>query len=263
MEMVSAAKLKRFQILLAQTTPYAETLTGLLNRLLSAGGNFQHPLLEEREEREAALLVITSDTGLCGSYNMDVIQGARQFIKAKEKPVVLVGYGKNGVSALSRIGYKWFRAFTDIKAPEIDQTIKRTESVLEAIFREKSVDAVYVAHTKAISSSSYKAVIEKVLPFKIEKPEEGESSQREYILEPNAEFLFTKLIPFAFEAKLREMFFEAFVAEQTLRMNAMHQATENATELIDSLVLLRNKMRQAAITKELIEIVSGSKALKS
>jgi F-type H+-transporting ATPase subunit gamma len=263
MEMVSASKLKRFQTLLAQATPYAETLTGLLGRLLKTGIEFKHPLLEERPEKEAALLIITSDTGLCGSYNVDIVQEARRFIKTKKRPLTLVGYGKNGVASLSRIGFQWFRAFTDTKTPDINQTVKRIEMILEALFREKNVDAVYVTHAKAISQSSYQAVTEKILPFRVKKPGKEEGPEVDYILEPNAEFLFTKLIPLAFEAHILEMFFEAFVAEQTLRMHAMHLATENATELVDSLVLLRNKLRQATITKELIEIVSGSKALKT
>lgn len=262
MEMVSAAKLKRFQALLKQASPYAEALTALIGRLIGAGATLHHPLLAEREEKSAALLVITSDAGLCGSYNTDLIHETRRFIKSKEMPPLLVGFGKNGVSSLSRFGCEWEKAFVDTKAPDLEHTIKKIEIFLEAIFRERKVDAVYVVRTAAVTGSSYKAVTERVLPFRIAR-EAGEPAEGpDYIFEPNAESLFTRILPLVFEAKVREIFYESFVAEQALRMNAMHQATENATELIDALVLLRNKIRQAAITTELTEIVSGSRALK-
>lgn len=281
MEMVSAAKLKRFQTLLTQTVPYTATITAMIDRLLATGSAFHHPLLTARPEKEAALLVITSDSGLCGSYNNDIIQEARRFLKTKERPPVLVGFGKNGVSALARLGYKWAQTFTDTKGPDLEHTVKKIELYLEAIFREKKVDAVYITRSKFVTKSFSKPVTEKVLPLALTpsplpkgdgKPvsplplEEGQGEGGlgiPYILEPDGQHLFTRIVPLAFEAKIREMFLESFVTEQSSRMNAMHMATENAAELIDSLVLLRNKIRQASITTELIEIVSGSKALKN
>lgn len=263
MEMISASKFKRFQNLLSQAVPYAESLTGLIGRLLQAGTAFHHPLLAVREEKETALLVITSDAGLCGAYNTDLVREALDFIKSKERPPALVGFGKNGVAALSRAGHKCFKTFVDTKAPDLEHVIKKVEIFLEAIFREKTADAVYVTHTKAVAGSGYRTVTEKILPFRIGQAASGEDSGTRYILEPAAEPLFTRLIPFAFEAKMREIFLESFVAEQAMRMNAMHQAMKNASDLMDSLVLLRNKIRQATITTELIEIISGSRALKT
>jgi F-type H+-transporting ATPase subunit gamma len=285
MEMVSASKLKRFQNLLDQASPYAESLWRMIGRLITSNPGFHHPLLAERPEQRNALLVITSDAGLCGSYNNDVVNEARRFLRSSaysqveqvqtsyplktsaEGHRLMIGFGKNGVNALTRLGYTFSKHFIDVKAPDLEHAIKRIELILEAEFREHRIDAVYVTRAKFVSKSQYKAVTEKILPLQIEKPEATEdeepASEAPYILEPSAEFLFTKLIPFAFEAKVREMFLEAFVAEQSARMTAMHQATENAAELIDALVLLRNKIRQAAITKELIEIVSGSRALKT
>lgn len=262
MEMVSAAKLKRFQTLLAQAIPYTETLMGLINRVVKTDIGLEHPLLIEREEKEIALLLITSDSGLCGSYNADLIYEANQFIKTKERTPLLIGFGKHGVTALSRSGHEWAKTFVNIKAPDLEHSIKKTELLLEALFREKKIDAVYITHAQAINRGSYKAVTERLLPFRFKKSIEENGEELDYIFEPDAHFLFTKLIPLAFELKLREMFFESFVTEQTSRMHAMHQATENATGLVDTLVILRNKIRQAAITRELIEIVSGSNALK-
>ena len=116
MEMVAAAKLKRFQKLREQTTPYAQALKGILNRLLGTDIPPEHPLLEMREEKEVALLVITSDTGLCGSYNQNLIEEAKKFVRSRSKTPLLVGVGKSGVHAQSRAGYTLFQDFTDAKA---------------------------------------------------------------------------------------------------------------------------------------------------
>ena len=261
--MVAASKLKRFQRLREQTTPYVQTLEGVLNRLLGTDIPLQHPLLETREEKETALLVITSDTGLCGSYNQALIEEAKKFLRNSSKTPLLIGVGKHGVNALSRAGHTWHQAFTDTKTSQLETVITQTSSLVETLFTEKKVDAIYVTYTHFTGKSLYRATTEKLLPFQLEaaSTEPGETSSL-YIMEPSREALFTRLVPLVFAAKTRMIFMEALISEQMARMNAMYQATENAKELIDTLVLLRNKVRQAAITKELIEIVSGSKALK-
>jgi F-type H+-transporting ATPase subunit gamma len=278
MEMVAAAKLKRFQKLREQTTPYSKALEGILNRLLATDIPLQHPLLEVREDRETALLVITSDTGLCGSYNQALIEEAKVFLRKSAKAPLLIGVGKHGVNALSRAGHTWHQAFTDIKTAQFESVITQTSVLVETLFTERKVDAVYAIYTPFTGKSVYRTVTEKLLPFTLTPLPSAEGRIRlvpfggegegagegvHYILEPSREALFTRLVPLVFAAKTRMMFLEALISEQMARMNAMYQATENAKELIDTLVLLRNKVRQAAITKELIEIVSGSKALKT
>jgi len=264
MEMVAASKLKRFQKLRDQTAPYTQTLEGILNRILATDIPLQHPLLETREERETALLVITSDTGLCGSYNQMLTEEAKKFLKSRLKPPLLIGVGKNGINALSRAGHAWHQAFTDTKTAQLESVITQTGSLVETLFMNRKVDAVYVVYSHFTGKSVYRATTEKLLPFHLEtsgnKTNEASSP---YIMEPNRESLFSRLVPLVFAAKTRLIFMEALISEQMARMNAMYQATENAKELIDTLVLLRNKVRQAAITKELIEIVSGSQALKN
>jgi F-type H+-transporting ATPase subunit gamma len=263
MEMVAAAKLKRFQKLREQTTPYIQGLEGVLNRLLGAGIPFQHPLLETREEKKTALLVITSDTGLCGSYNQALVEEARKFLRDRSQAPLLIGVGKNGVNALSRAGHTWHQTFVDTKTSQLESVITETSSLIETLFTEKRVDAVYVVYSHFTGKSVFRATTEKILPFHLETAGNGSvEAASSYIMEPSREALFTRLVPLVFAAKIRMIFMESLIAEHTARMNAMYQATENAKELIDVLVLLRNKIRQAAITKELIEIVSGSKALK-
>ena len=267
MEMVSAAKLKRYQKLGEQTAPYVQALEGILKRLLSTDMPLAHPLLEERPEKKTALLVFTSDTGLCGSYNQGLIEEAKKILKASATPPLLIGIGKNGVKALSRAGHSFHQTFVDTKTSQFESVISQTGLLLETLFTEKKVDAVYAVYAHFTSKSIYRPTVEKILPFTLTPPPLPEGEDRgegiNYILEPNREALFARLVPLAFEAKVRRVFLEAMISEQMARMNAMYQATENAKELIDTLVLLRNKVRQAAITKELIEIVSGSKALKT
>lgn len=264
MEMVSAAKLKRFQKMREQATPYAEALEGVLDRLLATDIPLQHSLLETRAENETALLVITSDTGLCGSYNYGLIEEAKKFLKTRTKTPRLIGVGKNGINALSRAGYTWHRVFKDIKSSQLESAITEVSSLIEKLFTEKKVDAIYVVHPCFTGRSVFRPATEKLLPFQLKTA--GDSpleASIAYIMEPSREALFARLVPLVFAAKVRMLFMESMIAEYTARMTAMSQATENAEELIETLVLLRNKIRQAAITKELIEIVSGSKALKA
>jgi len=264
MEMVAAAKLKRFQKLREQTTPYMQSLEGVLTRLLATDLPLENPLLEIREEKEVALLVITSDTGLCGSHNNGLFEEAQKFLRTRSQPPLLIGVGKQGVNALLRAGSTWHKAFMDTKSSQLESVITETSSLIETLFTEKKVDAVYTVYSHATGRSVFRPTTEKLLPFHLAK-NTGLSFETSspYIMEPSREALFARLVPLVFEAKVRMIFMESMIAEHMARMNAMYQATENAKELIDTLVLLRNKIRQAAITKELIEIVSGSKALKN
>jgi len=267
MEMVAASKLKRYQKLHEQTVPYVQAIEGVLKRLLATDVPLEHPLLEVREEKKTALLVITSDTGLCGSYNHGLAGEAKKFLSPGSKPSLLIGVGKNGVNALSREGHVWHKTFTNITTAQMESVIAETSSLIETLFMKKQIDSVYAVYSHLTSRSVYRATTEKILPFTLTSSqltaEEDKGEGVNYILEPSREALFTRLVPLVFAVKMRMIFLESFISEHTARMNAMHQATENATELIDALVLLRNKIRQAAITKELIEIVSGSKALKN
>lgn len=262
MEMVAASKLKRFLFLKQQATPYEQALEGILKRLLSTDVPLTHPLLEKREEKQAALFLITSDTGLCGSYNQQLVDETKKFLAPRTKRPLLIGLGKNGINALSRAGYSWHTTFTDIKTPQIESTITKTSSLMEILFYEKQVDAIYVAYAYLAGRVTSQAVVEKLLPFELKTNAAPAETSSSYIIEPEPPTLFSRLIPLYFETKVRMVLLTAWIAEQMARQNAMHQATENAEELLDTLVLLRNKMRQAAITKELIEIVSGSRALK-
>ncbi len=257
MEMVAASKLRRFQDMMVKARPFTERLENLVKRVGTS--SVRHPFFENREEKRAALVLFTSDTGLCGSYNNDLVEIARRFLAEKEKPF-LIGVGKSGITALKRRGYACDATFTDTRASRVEEILKDLKLLLEKIYLEKKVDAIYVTYSHFVSVTTYQGVTQKLLP--LETAKEAVKDTTDYIFEPSPEVIFQKLIPMFFEARTRTIFLESFVSEQIARMRAMHQATENAKEMIDSLVLERNKARQASITKELIEIVSGSRALK-
>ncbi len=313
MEMVAAAKLRRFQDMMVKARPFTAALETLTQRLLqdqlirqaerknmrkSAAPDFFHPFFEPREEKHITLVVMSSDTGLCGSYNTELIEKTRRFLRENKKGTSLIGVGKFGITALKRMGYSFQKTFLDIKASRVEETLKELTAELETVFLSRQTDAVYVLYSHFLTLSQYKPTLDKLLPFKAPSAEiaelvqsreiaslrsaelamtgEGSSkpprndviasaakqSSSDYIYEPSADKIFEKLVPQYFEAKIRMIFLESFVSEQIARMNAMHQATENAKEMIDSLVLVRNKARQASITKEIIEIVSGAQAQK-
>lgn len=263
MEMVAAAKLRRFQDLMVKTRPYTDGLENLLKRLHQDLPEKSHPFFEEREEKRRAYVVFTSDTGLCGSYNNDLVSMAHRQIRENNDSNILIGVGKSGITALKRTGRKFEAEFTDLRISRVEEVLAELKHKIETLFMSGEADAIYCVYSHFLTVTSYKPITEKLLPLqKPEKHADDRQNPVEYIFEPNPGVIFEKLIPVYFEAKTRLIFLESFVSEQIARMTAMHQATDNAREMIDSLVLERNKARQASITKEIIEIVSGSQALK-
>lgn len=279
MEMVSAAKLRRFQTMLNKTRPYTEALGKIIIQLMDSNpssGSQQasqcsHPFFEKRKEQKTALLVITSDTGLCGQHNMFLIDLAKDFLARPAHHVsFLYGSGKAGVNALKRSNFQFAQAYTNLKTPQIEPAIKEMRATLTDLYLRKEVDAVYVIYAHVLSAMTSKPIVERILPLKPpaatdakKLPENAQKKLTDYFLyEPSPKVIFEHILPEFFEAQLRLMFLESYVAEHSARMNAMHQATKNAKEMTESLTLVRNKIRQTIITKEIIEIISGSKASK-
>jgi len=279
MEMVSAAKLRRFQTMLNKARPYTEALGKIISQLMNSdlsGGDqqesqFSHPFFEKRKEQKAALLVVTSDTGLCGAHNMFLIDLAKDFLaRPAHKISHLYGSGKSGINALKRSDFTFAKTYTNLKTPQIEPAIKEMRGILTDLYLRKEVDAVYVVYAHVLSAMNSKPIVERILPLKppstsdsAAMPEKTDKKTSDsFIYEPSPKTIFEKIVPEFFEAQLRMMFLESYVAEHMARMNAMHQATKNAKEMTESLTLVRNKIRQTIITKEIIEIISGSKASK-
>lgn len=259
MEMVSGAKLKRTENVLYASRPYFSKLDSILKNLLASIKDLSHPLLEERQEKQKiALCLITSDTGLCSTYNDNIIRLAEDFINR-------YGADKIRLITVGRKGFNYFKkrrlsishtyiGFHGRFSSQVSDEIART---LTDIFLSKEADEVYIAYTHFVSALRYKPTMEKFLNI-----ERAKDQGIEYILEPNLDRILMELVPRYVSTKMRLILLEAFTSEHSARMIAMKAATDNAEELIDSLTLLRNKARQAAITKEVIEVASAAEALK-
>ena len=265
MEMVAAVKLRRFQDFLESALPYTQRMEELTNQLLQnlpSDSRYYHPYLEGRGTViKAALVIFTSDTGLCGTYNSDLETLAQRWVgENKEKEVSLVFVGKHGANALHRRSNRVLATLSDLRVSRVDEILVELKNTIEKAFLNSEVNEVHVVYSKVESLASFRPITERILPM-VRSEARTEEAVR-ILIEPSAKTVLDKLIPTFFEAKLRFIFYHALLTEQIARMSAMRQATQNAEEMIDELTLLRNKARQASITKEIIEIVSGSRALK-
>lgn len=263
MEMVSAAKLRRAQNVVTSGRPYDELLKGAVRELAASMESVPHPYFEEREIENRALVIVTSDKGLCGAFNSNVIRRAETFLN--EHPgckLVVLGKKANDYFVRRRpddIIYK----NTSLGA-RVDQTTARAVSrTLTELFMSGEIDEIHLMYTQFITAMKRNILIERFLPIEKERSSEEESTYRgEFILEPGPEEMLAQLMPSYAVSTIYMMLAESFASEHAARMIAMGSATKNADEMIDWLVLTRNRVRQATITKELAEIVGCTEALK-
>ena len=263
MEMVAAAKLKRLQGLLAESDRYGEELRRMLTNLLK-GRAVTHPLLQKREEEKRILaFLITSDTGLCGSYNTNMISKAAQFIEeaGKQKLISFVAIGKNGAAFLKRTNQTLAKEIAIPRPQQIDETIALITQIATDAFIKNETDEVIFLYTRVQTLSILRPESTRLLPLG-ESGADRDNVPMDYIIEPDLDRVLGRLLPEFIESNIGKFVKHSLVSEQASRMTAMRQATDNAKEMIDSLTLARNKARQASITKELIEVVSGSRALQ-
>lgn len=262
MEMVAAARLKKAQGRAESSRPYAKKLGLLMENLSLASGVVSHPLFEKREEiKKRALVIITSDRGLCGSYNTNIFKAAGNFLKKYDpKKVILVIVGRKGFNYYKKkdweIRYKYFGLETKMNLSEL----KSITNQITDLFLSKEADEVFLLYTRFVNSLVHRVTLEKFLNI---QPEEiKEKKEIDYIFEPNAEEIFDVLLPRYCLNKIQTVLLESLASEYGARMTAMNAATKNAGEMIEHLTLIRNKLRQASITKEMLEIASGAEALK-
>lgn len=259
MELISAAKLKNVENSLKASRNYLAKLESLLNNLCGNAGVGGHPLLLAREKiKNIILCVFTSDTGLCSSYNNNILHAAEDFINAKgPDSVELVIIGKKGCGYFKKRGRCLLNTFTELRGTYSEPLCRQLVGQLAEAFLSKNADAVYMAYTHFHSSSRHIPTIKKLLDIEYKKSEE-----LDYLLEPDLAGVLNRLIPEYLFTKTRVIFQEALTSEHAARVMAMSQANDNAEELLDSLLLLRNKVRQAGITRDIMEIVSSAEALK-
>lgn len=266
MEMVSAAKLRRAQDLFQAGQPYAQKLQELVGHL-AATGEIQHPLFEARDVRKRVLVIVTADRGLAGSFNAQIIKQAESFLRESTIPTSLVCIGKKGSDYFRTKQWPILFSVNDLGGkPSASRSTEIAERLAE-LFLSGETDEVQLLYNTFVSTLVYRATFTKMLPLDAEallgkhQGPAGPQMHLEYYLIPDQKQVLESLLPRFVRSKLYITLAETFTAEHSARMVAMSGATKNCEELIEAVSLRMNKARQAAITKEIIEVVSGAQAL--
>ena len=263
MKMVSAAKLKKAQDAITAMRPYSDKLTELIQDLSASADTDQpNPFTAVRQEEKILLVAITSNRGLCGAFNTNVIKETLRLSKEEfeGKTVELVTIGKKGSDILSKsLPFKSSHddVFDDLT---FENTAKIAKIIMEA-FVGSEYDKVILIYNRFKNAATQLITVEPFLPIVSESSEE-ETSNGDYIFEPSQAEIINELLPKSLKIQLFKAIRDSLASEHGARMTAMHKATDNATELRDQLKLTYNKARQAAITNEILEIVGGAEALK-
>jgi F-type H+-transporting ATPase subunit gamma len=262
-ELVAAAKMRRAQVAMEASRPYAEGIAKMLSRLAARKLDASHPFLEAREVKTRMLILVTADRGLTGGLNINAIRAANRFIQGDKTPVKLVTIGRKGRDYFKRFDIDIVADRSQIgDRPPISE-IRPAVTVAMDEFLEGEVDEVWLLYTRYINPVSQAPTVVKVIPPEIPEAREKESHGVEalYEFEPSAEAVLGALLPRYVESQVYHAVLENQASEQAATMTAMRAASDNANELIAALTLVRNKLRQAAITTELMEIVGGAEAL--
>lgn len=259
MQMVAASRLKKSEEKLRQARPFAQGMEMILSHLQQFSSDFKHPFFEAREVKTICLVIITSDRGLAGAYNANVIAAAEAFLmQPRPQAVKLVVIGKKGFDYFKTREWPILIKRLDIAGkPDFHKITEITEQMTQ-LYLSGEVDAVYLVYSKYLSAMSIKPVVLKFLNLQ----QEEAARPIQTILEPSLPEILNQFLPKYIASKMFLSLMEAFTAENSARMIAMKTATDNAKEMINRLTLLRNKARQAAITKEILEIVTAGEALK-
>lgn len=267
MKMVSAAKLRRAQDAIIQMRPYAQKLQEMLSNIASASSDMALPLAEERAAERVLLIPITSDRGLCGAYNSNVIKATRQLIADKyatqfaKGNVTILPIGKKGYEYFVKNNYKVVADFWTIFADLSFDNVRNAAVYAQKAFLNKEYDRVELVYSQFKNAATQKFVTEAYLPIpKVENTAGGKTS--DFIYEPSKEILVQELMPKILNTQVYKAVLDANASEHGARMTAMDKASENANELLKNLKISYNRARQAAITTELTEIVSGATALQ-
>lgn len=268
MKLVAASKLKRAHEAISQARPYALEVGGILRRVATrmegTGETAVHPLLEMRTPKRVLLVVVTSDRGLCGAFNSNILRRAERFIRENSdrfESLEVATIGRKGRDHFRKRKIATVREFSGVFE---NLTFRRASEIADGLaeeFTRRELDAVYLIYNEFRSAISQKVVVQDVLPVVQHELPEGGDSNVEYIYEPTAPDVLDKLLPRYVATLIWRALLESSASEHGARMTAMESATKNARELIDRLTLVYNRARQAAITRELMEIIGGAEAL--
>ncbi len=270
MKTVSTAKFKKAQRTVLQARPFWHTFPSLIQRAILWRENVPHPLLEKREEQKTIVVVITSDKGLCGAFNANLLAEAAKFCgeKSKTSDLRLILIGKKAVRFFKKYPFLIEKTYTDNTQNLTRGDLKDLAEFLLQEFSLLRTDAVYVVYNEFRSILAPQIILYQLLPVAIQKKEEGRTETTEELpfglipdWEPEAKTFMEVLLPLYVKNEITHFFSESIAAEHAARMMAMDNATNNAEDLIQDLTLELNKLRQASITKELLEIMTAVEAL--
>jgi len=269
MKMVSAAKLRRATDAIVQMRPYAEKLQDMLSNIVSnTSGDVDLSLADERNVERVLLIVITSDRGLCGGYNANVIKAARKSIAEKypeqhaKGNVTILPIGKKAFEYFAKYNFPLVDAYWGMFADMSFDNVRRAAVYAQEAFIRKEYDRVELVYSKFKNAATQEFVAEAYLPIPRVENTDDNKTKADYIFEPSVEVLIKELMPKILNTQVYKAMLDANASEHGARMTAMDKASENANELLRSLKISYNRARQAAITTELTEIVSGAAALQ-
>lgn len=275
MEMISVAKLKPIENMLISVGQYFHKIDFIVKSIIASSQDLRHPLLDNRKKGYKTILcVITSDTGLCGMYNNNIIRFSEGFInKYDKRNISLMLIGKKGINHFKKSGIDIIKTYPELHGRYSRDMADDILQQLLNVFLSGNAEEIYIAYTVFESSSKFKPVIEKFLNIELNIPTKYENLEiREenipgltvaggYIFEPGVKILMEEILPVYLLNKLRFIFFNTFASEHAARVISMGEATENAKDLLQNLILIKNKIRQAGITNEIIEVSSAAEAL--
>ena len=263
MEMVAAAKLRRAQQRAHSASPYAEKIAEMLQKLTAAASDLDHPLMKKRETRTTALVVITADRGFAGAYNTNILRATEQRLREAPKgSLKIVVVGRKGRDYLRRRGHPVLVAHTDLPGEASLEFARTLTQDLTQRYLDGEIDRVEIMYSHFVNALVRRVRTEVFLPVGGGEAKDQAKADGGTIFEPDAETLFAELLPRYATARLFAGLADALASEHAARMVAMGSARKNAGELVDSLTLARNRLRQAAITREIAELVGGAEALK-
>ncbi len=266
MKMVAAAKLRRAQEAAVAARPYAEKLESVLSHLAQREEADAHPLLSQRGNGRALVVLMTADRGLCGGFNANVSKAAERFVRSNEQgfeAVDLMIIGRKGRDFLkSRLGEKIVKVYENITAEATYKTAQLIGEEVISFYTEETYDAVFVIYNAFQSAIVQNVTFEQVLPIKPTESDDIDDSAVDYLYEPTRGEVLAEILPKMVEVQMFRALLESNASEQGARMSAMDSASRNAAEMIGQLTLQYNRARQAAITTELMEIISGAESIK-
>lgn len=272
MKMVSAAKLRRAQDRVVTARPFANKMGEVLGELANrTDEDFHHPLLDVRGDQRYLLVLITADKGLCGAFNTNLTKAAQAFMRDNsDKQIEIMAIGRKGRDFFRNrraVIAGEFIGLTGKGRVEFTEALEVAQSIIKTYTEDEGIDKVFIIYNEFKSVLSQRVVLEQLLPVSRVKQEEPEAKSQQpvtlvdYIYEQPPEEIFSTLLPRLIETQVFRALLESVASEHGARMTAMDSASKNASELIDTLTLNMNRVRQAAITNEIIEVVSGAAAL--